>query len=354
MLACIGVGPNESYMLIDKRYPHANREIMLMSAGTRLCPGLHDHSPAFAAALGAMTVCFAAHCLNSGLYPVLSWSYDPATTDRESIQGEKRFHAHLAGRTRRELDRVEALALPARAYPPRQRRRTVDEASVLGAVLAADCMNAVRLQALEAVEPTSSPQATACLQFRVPGGWEAFANPVLFADLRAVHGILRRLYDAIAEACLVGISGRWRRPVPHADRVRDIWLPLSEFSRNALAHYLAGLRPELLRDVAFYADPRNRDRTTHVYPLADLAYSVCFSTYRGELYASIRINVFSDLGGAGASVIDGTIVKVRKGIGVYDEEELAARETFQRCFLTALRRHPELGEAALYPMLVSA
>jgi hypothetical protein len=51
-------------------------------------------------------------------------------------------------------------------------------------------------------------------------------------------------------------------------------------------------------DTGFYADPRNRHRTTHVYPLADLAYSMCFSEHHSQLFAHVRLNVFSDLGGA--------------------------------------------------------
>jgi hypothetical protein len=67
----------------------------------------------------------------------------------------------------------------------------------------------------------------------------------------------------------------------------------------------------------------------------------------------VRLNVFSDLGGAGVSVVNGVIVKVRKGVGTYDGDELAARSAFQRGFLTTLRQHPDLGAAALYPFLVS-
>ncbi|MGH3318768.1 MAG: hypothetical protein ACRDN9_01080 [Streptosporangiaceae bacterium] len=103
-----------------------------------------------------------------------------------------------------------------------------------------------------------------------------------------------------------------------------------------------------------FADPQNRDRTTHVYPLAGLAYSVCFSEHRGDLFAHVRLDVFSDLGGAGASIVNGVVVKIRKGVGTYDEEELAAREAFQCDFLRALRRHPRLGGAALYPLLAGA
>jgi hypothetical protein len=353
VLAHVGIGPDESYMLIDKRYPHAEREIMVMSAGARLRPGLHDHSPAFAAALGALTACFAGYCAAAGLYPVLSWSYDPATIDRESIQGEKRFHAHLVGRTGHELAQAASLAVPAGAYPARRRRRTVDEACILGAMIAGDCLASVRLHALELIEPLSTSQATACLQLRVRGGWPSFTDPALFTDLRTLHQILRGIYDATARACLTGAAGQWQRPALDASQASQVRLPLSVASRDALAHYLTALQPSLLADTAFYADTRNRDRTTHIYPLADLAYSVCFSEHHGQLFAHIRLNVFSDLGGAGVSVINGTVVKIRKGAGTYDEDELAARSGFQRGFLTALLRHPDLGAAALYPLLVS-
>jgi hypothetical protein len=347
VLAHVGVSAGESYMLADKRHPHAVHEVMMISSGARLLPGLHEHSAGFRAALGAVAACFAGHCEAAGLYPVLSWSYDPATCDRESIQGEKRFHAHLIGRTPVELAQVAALAAPARAYPARRRRRTVDEVSVLGAVLAGDCLAGVPLRVLELVAPLSSPMATTCLQMRIPGGWAALADGEAFVDLAAVHGVLAGIYGAVATACLTGESGRWRRPALDAGRAGEVGLPLSPAGRAALAHYLAALRPEVL-DAGPPTGPRRRDWATHVYPLAGLAYSVCVSGHRGELYAHVRPNVFSDLGGAGAAVIDGTVVKVRKGAGTYDRAELAARESFQRGFLEALRRHP-LGAAALYP-----
>jgi hypothetical protein len=229
----------------------------------------------------------------------------------------------------------------------------VDEACVLGSMLLGDCLAAVRLHVLELIEPLSTPQATACLQLRVPYGWQSFTDPALFADLRTLHRVLREIYDAVADACLTGTIGKWRRPTLNASQADKVRLPLSSASRAALAHYLTALKPGLLADTGFYADPRNRHRTTHVYPLADLAYSMCFSEHHSQLFAHVRLNVFSDLGGAGVSVINGTVVKVRKGVGTYDEEELGARAAFQRGFLTALRRHPDLGATALYPLLVS-
>ena len=77
------------------------------------------------------------------------------------------------------------------------------------------------------------------------------------------------------------------------------------------------------------------------------------STVAAQTQSGAGISAVGKASGAGVSVINGTIVKVRKGAGTYDEEELAARAAFQHAFLTALRRHPALGGIALYPFLVS-
>jgi hypothetical protein len=159
----------------------------------------------------------------------------------------------------------------------------------------------------------------------VPGGWDAFTGPGLLADLTAVHCVLRQIYDEITRKCLIGTSGTWQRPTIDAGGIKNLRLPVAPASRAALRHYLSSLRPDLLIDPSQYTDPDNRARTTHVYPLADLAYSVCFSEHHGQLFGHIRVNVFSDLGGAGVSVVNDTVVKIRKGVGVYDEQELTAR-----------------------------
>lgn len=122
--------------------------------------------------------------------------------------------------------------------------------------------------------------------------------------------------------------------------------------RSGQIGVLAGTTNEGIRDGP--AAPTQRRRTTHLFPLADLAYSVNFSEHRGKLYGQVRVNVFSDLGGAGVAVLDGTTTKIRKGVGEFGTKELVTREEFQREYLTALRRHPILGEQALYPSLASA
>ncbi|MGY5099438.1 hypothetical protein ACWC19_02410, partial [Streptomyces sp. 900105245] len=159
--AHINVSPDEGYALTDKRSPHALYELMLMSAGTAHLPGLHDHSPEFAAALGVVAARFAEHCRDYELSPVVSWSYDPNTLDRESIQGEKRFHAHFVGRTHKERAEVAARATRAGRLSTLRSRRIVEEASVLGALVSADVVDGDALRVLQPVPALSTPTATA-------------------------------------------------------------------------------------------------------------------------------------------------------------------------------------------------
>ncbi|WP_159393960.1 hypothetical protein [Streptomyces sp. NRRL F-5755] len=345
VLAHIACAPDEGYALTDKASPHAVHELMMISAGRSRRPGLDDHSAAFGRALGVVAGAFALHCADNDLSPALSWSYDPHTLDRPSIQGEKRFHAHLIGRTPAEQAAVAQQAVPAADLDPLRRRRIVEEASVLGALLTADCVDPDALRVLRPVAALSSPASTCAAVFGVPGGWGALADPGVHEDLVYVHRKLRRAYEEISRACLTGTAGPWRRPAVDADRVQDVRLPLSPRSRSALGHYLSALRPDLTPQGPATAQ---RARIIHTYPLAWLAYAVTITEFQGSLAVYVRVNVFSDLGGAGVTIMDGTVVKIRKGVGALRPAEIDARACFQNQYLDRLCRHPQAGYA-LFP-----
>ncbi|MEV4976007.1 hypothetical protein [Streptomyces scopuliridis] len=342
--AHINMSPDEAYALTDKRSPHALYELMLMSAGVTPRPGLHDHSPEFGKALGVVAACFAEHCRDYELSPVVSWSYDPATLDRESIQGEKRFHAHLVGRTHRERAEVAARAVRAGELSSVRARRIVEEASVLGALISADIVDADALRVLEPVPVLSTHTATATAQFLLPQGWDSLTSPDLPADMAYIHRKLRKMYDEIMRTCTIGTAGMWRRPTLREFDPEGINIPLRSATRATLAHYLRALRPELL------SGPVERSRTAHVYPLAGLAYAVTITEQDGKVYLHLRTNVFSDLGGAGISIMDGVIVKTKKGVGDMRNDEIAARTVFQADFLRRLHHHP-MAARALFPRL---
>lgn len=342
--AHINLSPDEAYALTDKRSPHALYELMLMSAGTTHRPGLHDHSTEFGKALGVVAASFAEHCHAYELTPVVSWSYDPKTLDRESIQGEKRFHAHLVGRTRTDRAEVAERAVRVGGLSAVRARRIVEEASVLGALVSADVVDGDALRVLRPVPALSTPTATATAQFLLPHGWETLTHPELHADLAYIHRKLRKVYDEVMRVCTTGTSGRWRRPTIREFDPENIDVPLRAATRTTLAHYLRALRPEIL------SGPVARSRTAHVYPLADLAYAVTIAEQEGHVYLHVRTNVFSDLGGAGISIIDGVIVKTKKGVGDMRVDEIAARTAFQAEFLHRLHHHP-MAARALFPRL---
>lgn len=220
----------------------------------------------------------------------------------------------------------------------------MEEASVLGALISADIVDGDALRVLEPVPALSTPTATATAQFRLPEGWESLASPHLPADLAYIHRKLRRMYDEILRVCTTGTAGQWRRPLVREFDPQEIDVPLRAATRAALAHYLRGLRPELL------SEPVERSRKAYVYPLADLAYAVTIAEQAGQVFLHLRTNVFSDLGGAGISIMDGVIVKTKKGVGDMSPAETAGRAAFQGDFLRMLHRHPQAARA-LFPRL---
>ncbi len=332
----ITLSPDEAYALTNKRAPHALYELMVISGGTSQRPGLHDHSAEFVRGLGIMADAFAAHCRPYDLTPVVSWSYDPATLDRESIQGEKRFHAHLVGRTLAERATVAAKAVPAGQLSATRARRIVEEASVLGSLISADIVDLDALRVLAPVPALSTPTATVTAQFELPDGWTSLTHPALYDDITYIHRKLRRTYDEIVRVATTGTTGHWQRPMVRELDPDDISVPLRPATRAVLAHYLRALRPEAL------AEGRGRDRArdTHVYPLADLAYAVTIAEQAGKVYLHLRVNLFSDLGGAGISIIDGVIVKTKKGVSTLMPADIAGREAFQAEYLSRIPRHP--------------
>lgn len=335
VLGHVSLSPDEAYALTNKRSPHALYEIMVISAGNTHRPGLHDHSPQFGKAFGVMADSFAHHCHAYDLTPVVSWSYDPKTLDRESIQGEKRFHAHLVGRTKTERETVATQAVRAGQLSTHRARRIVEEASILGSLLSTDCVDPHALRVLVPTPALATPTATVTAQFLLPNGWQSLTTPELHDDLTYIHRTLRRTYDEITRTCTTGTTGLWERPVVQEFNPDDIDIPLRTQTRATLTHYLRALRPDILTS----GQNSDRSRATHVYPLADLAYAVTIAEQNGKVYLHLRTNLFSDLGGAGISILDGTIVKTKKGVGTLRADEIAARDAFQMEYLGQIHRH---------------
>lgn len=342
----ISLSLDEAYALTNKKAPHALYELMVISAGTSQRPGLHDHSAEFVQGLGVMADAFAGHCHAYDLTPVVSWSYDPMTLDRESIQGEKRFHAHLVGRTKAERAIVAANAVPLQQLSATRARRIVEEASVLGSLLSADVVDPDALRVLVPVPALATATATATAQFELPDGWGSLTAPALHDDLTYIHRKLRRTYDEILRTCTTGRSGIWERPTIREFDADAIRVPLRPDTRATLAHYLRALRPEILTD----RKGTDRTRDTHVYPLADLAYAITITEQNGKVYLHLRANLFSDLGGAGISIIDGVIVKTKKGVEKLHEAEIAGRESFQAGYLRQIHRH-SLAARVFFPRI---
>lgn len=255
------------------------------------------------------------------------------------------------GRTPAEMDTVRRRVVPASALIPVRRRRIVEESSVLAALILYDCRELVRLHTLT-VSPFSAPTAPAAgFRLRLTDGWASLSNPYFASDLRALHHLLEMILQHVCQVCLRGESDLWIRPRVATSDCSSVDLPLRASTRRVLEYYLAALRPDAsTRDLVSRLD---RYRLAHIYPLAGLAYSMCVSQEGDGVFLYVRVNVFSDLGGAGVSVLDGKLVKIRKGVGTLSPMQLRRRGRFQRDYLTRLRSGT-FGEEALFPTAVGA
>jgi hypothetical protein len=335
----------ERVALVDKAHPHAVRDMMMISAGDEVVSSLYDHSDSFTQGVLAHTYQFASHAKQEGMSPVIAWSYDPDTNDRASGQGEKRFHAHLMARSPDEVQRVHDIERPLGELTPLRQRRIADEFSVVAAYALYDASEHESLPGIELVEPFSTPASKLCLQFGIEGGWEGLRDntAAVSESLTTLDRMYKHLFTTVLRATTVGEYGHWQRPVLVAEAGEKAVsaaeaMGLRPETAQLIGHYVGGLHGELVtpeRSRQFASHPRS-DLSTYLYPLGGVSYTTCFAEKDGEPRGHFRANMFTDLGGAGVSMVDGVMTKVTKACGTMSASEYADRQAFQDKFVNNL------------------
>jgi hypothetical protein len=101
-------------------------------------------------------------------------------------------------------------------------------------------------------------------------------------------------------------------------------------TKDVFKHFISGLRVSHLQR----ADRlRAHGLTEHVYPLAGLCYGTAINrSSDGDLLLSIRPQLFGETGGTGLQFIDpiGAHVKMARGSGMYNTDELSTKTAFER------------------------
>ncbi len=341
VLATKKIGTQELITYINKIKPHALYELMLFSSGTKSHSGLKDHSRTFQAFILKQIGIFAQFAHAQKLTPVASWSYDPETHDRESLQHEKRFHMHLVCRRKRGVKFASTHTTNFKHLSINRQRRICDESSILVSEIAREQLQTNQsLNILEVVHNTNDNLSEVLLKLRVRGGWESFFEHDLAYELTKVEHILGKIQTSLKEGVTMGVNGLWQRAKLKSDEeiqafVNKNKLGMSSALQKLTLHFYKNLQKQTRIDDAV-AKSFNRDALTYLYPLAGPAHSVTITENGGEVYIYIRPALYSDLGGAGVCVINNTIVKLKKGVGTFSDNEVNKRTEFQEKLLKKL------------------
>jgi hypothetical protein len=327
--------------VIDKQFPHAVKEVMWLHAEATPRPTLHDYfqaDPGYvkARALFSHMASCASAAEAAGDYVSLSWSNDPLTQHRASIQGEKRLHFHLTAR-QEELEEIPQITTNIGALSFVDRRRLAEEFSVIAKQVIQDiCARRALPYELEDIHP--------CVLSLKIGDWKDLETPDTVTKVANFIEFLETEYDQLAKA--LGEEPNFGSGIEGADnayedRISEVTgLDIGRSGVLALANFIRNTRPwcdgRATRQVEqFIAIPVDRDIAEHrkhlrtaIVPLQGFAYSAAFSRWNGELYLHMRVCKFSDLGGAGCAVIDGMPVRVKKGGAPLTSQQLMRRKKF--------------------------
>ena len=341
VLATKQIGTQELITYINKIKPHALYELMLFSSGTKPLSGFKDHSRAFQVYILKQIGIFAQFAQLNKLTPVASWSYDPDTHDRESLQHEKRFHMHLVCRRKRGIKFTTTHTTNFKHLSTNRQRRICDESSILVSEIAREQLQTKGvLDVLEVIHDTNDNLSKVLLKLRVRGGWESFFKHDLAYELTKVERILEKIQTTLRKGVTVGKNGLWQRAKLKNNQeilafVNKNKLSISPTLQKLTLHFYKRLQKQT-RIEDLDAKNYNRDIVTYLYPLAGPAHSVTITEYGGEVYIYIRPALYSDLGGAGVCVINNTIVKLKKGVGTFSDNEVKKRTKFQEDLLKKL------------------
>lgn len=352
-----GHEPGEQIYFLDKTFPHAQFEVMFMAVTPEVKPSLYDLTPPMVGDTFQVMATFAEYAELLGLYPHISWSYDPDTSyvDRPSGQGAKWHHTHMVARTPLELLDVQDRKQAVSSLPQTRQRRLVDETAVVMSNLLSDILIAENpgLSAL-LLPPFAEGNASPVMKLRLPEGWDTLRSESLAGTLAGIHQTILREYSLAWGIIGDGYKpnrnwyfqsrGAFNRPNFVNPDITQPYL-LSQYERRGvraesllmMQKMLAGFRPELVSRIRQNPSKYDRDILSHVLPLAGPSYSTAIARDgNGELAIYLRPYLFSDLGGAGLAYIHDITVKTKKGVGTYEDDEIATREQFQRNFISRL------------------
>lgn len=373
-------GTPDRVALVDKLFPHARFDAMLLAANDEVRTAtvdLHPRTLSWVLSRGSEFVQYVRSPSVRRQFGLddaelhLCFNYDLDTVDRDNAMFyDKRFHLHLNCWPRRDLAGLVPVPFGS-VQDVVMRRRIIDPLAYLSARVLRDLFGGSIEGRRLLVEPEEAPGAPIGLSVRL-GGWTALADGSAAQILTRLHRAAQEAYDQIREA-FVGPapSGMWQRPClrPQA----EVAAALDQISWLA-AETRAGLVAlrGMLRDLApgeVDAVRTDSERAVRTLTLAGLDYSVGFSeapppesgrdgrdsgTYTDEdpdVLLTLQCRLLGDVGGAGLPPLRGVRAARldRKAGKEMSEAEISERSAFLQGFRAVLPRHQQVERTGTAP-----
>ena len=334
-------GFHNGIVMMRKAFPHCTYGLMLVKAGEKDKVAISDFSPQDRYSFYKVAEEFAYFCESQGIYPNISWTYDPETRDRKSGQSQLWYHMHLNSHTSDERRRVLAGRKELQATKGKETKRAfIDEFSVLSSLILKDYF--INQQTIKSGNTVGPFEHDGLPNFGVEinGGWEKLLSPEFDADMNKIHEAVLHIYNLIRNKIFHHGSSKWERPIKSGLKVERNEFPwMSQSTIDSLNIFLESLTPDLFKTHSqYFRDNPKSKLTSHLYPLAGASYCITITKVEaGKLLLSVRPQMFSDTGAAGLHYAFGTTVKVDRGNEVYGDKELKDKVRFEEEFADFLK-----------------
>ena len=333
--------------IVDKVTPHSLYDFMLIDSGINGRYSIYDYEETIIREYWHTAIkivnCmqeFSQDYFKNRTEINIGYNYDPYTRDRESIMSEKRFHTHFILYTEKDVALVNHMQVRTSQIDCGLRDRIIDPYLSLGCQLLYDSLRNNGINCMMNIDDARD------IKQHLPVGIKFVVdNPEKFltSDMRFIHQIINETYFEIADAILKKRHGIWfRGKLKNKDEIYDNieairWA--SSRSKTLLRNYIES-RVRRVLDMEQIREHR-KELIYHI-PLAGPAYS--FSWYVNHKAIDNKNGIFciypkiySDMGGAGVTWIgNANAVRIKRGSGIFMEEELISRKNFQRYILKKL------------------
>lgn len=330
-------GISGDILLYRKAFPHCLYGMMAIKNNNSTETDITNIQPEERNDFYKLAKKFAVFCKKRGLYPCISWTFDPETRDRKSGQSQLWYHMHLSSYNEKDKIYIQDKSVELKSFIGAETKRSfVDEFSIVFSCIAIDYIRHFNHPLSSMLKPPFSEDGLPNLSASSDQGWDFLCTKEFDDLLIVVHKVFKNIYDLYRKELFIGDSAKWQRPhkkMTMVDLNQPIWMSDSTF--ELVKNCFKNLNSDILSSNLdkFISNPKSK-LTSHLYPLGGMSYATTITMLDGgKLLISFRPQMFSDTGAAGLHHMFGTTIKLSRGEEVYSDSEIEEKVSFEESFL---------------------